>query len=174
MKTADIVIVGGGPAGLIAAGKLGKAGKSVILLEKMEKTGKKLRMTGKGRCNVSNSRPQREFINAFGPQGKFLYSAFSRYFRDDLLDFFKNELHIELTEERGGRIFPSSQNAHEIANKLTDWAVRHHVNILYHHACDSLIVQDGRIQAVSCQTPNGLRRFEASAVLIATGGASYP
>lgn len=174
MKTGDIVIVGGGPAGLIAAGKLGKAGLPVTLLEKMGKTGNKLRITGKGRCNVSNSRPKGEFIKAFGTQGKFLYSAFSRFFTDELLDFFQNELHISLTEERGGRIFPSSQNAHEIADKLTEWAIKHHVNILYHHAADSLIIKDGMIHAVSCRTTKGAQLYNASAVLIATGGASYP
>lgn len=81
MKTGDIVIVGGGPAGLIAAGKLGKAGLPVTLLEKMGKTGNKLRITGKGRCNVSNSRPKGEFIKAFGTQGNFyipLFRVFSR------------------------------------------------------------------------------------------------
>ncbi|MDD5581922.1 MAG: NAD(P)/FAD-dependent oxidoreductase [Candidatus Marinimicrobia bacterium] len=174
MTRQDIIIVGAGPAGLIAAGKLGKAGYSVTLLEKMEQTGKKLRMTGKGRCNVTNSRPKSEFINAFGKNGKFLHSAFSRFFSNDLVAFFQQNLHIDLMEERGGRIFPVSQNAHEIADKLTQWATQHHVTLLYNHQCVELLLHNNRIQAIKCKTPNGLKTFETKAVLLSTGGTSYP
>jgi predicted Rossmann fold flavoprotein len=174
MKTPEIVIAGAGPAGLIAAGTLGKEGHRVYVVEKNDKTGKKLRITGKGRGNITNSRPKSEFIQAFGRNGKFLYSAFSHFFRDELLMFFRNELHIEVTTERGGRIFPVSQNAHEIADKLTQWILDHHVEILYNHDCRSIYLEKNRVKSLMCLSPQGPRYLNPDAVLLSTGGASYP
>lgn len=170
----DAVVIGAGPAGLIAAGCMGKSGLSVCLLEKNEKSGKKLRITGKGRCNITNSRPKNEFIQAYGKNGKFLYSAFSVFFRDELLDFFKNTLSIEVTRERGGRIFPLSQDAHEIADKLATWAENQGVEIVYEHRCIS--VNPGEDGYLSLQITHENKPIDvlARSVLIATGGISYP
>lgn len=170
----DAVILGTGPAGLIAAGHLGKYGCKVCLLEKNETTGKKLRITGKGRCNITNNRPKNEFIRAYGKNGKFLYSAFSVFFRDELLDFFRNTLKIPVTEERGGRIFPESQNAHEIANKLTDWVVNQGVDILYRYHCLAVNQNPDKSLSLQISRENKPLEIQARTVLIATGGMSYP
>ena len=100
-----IIIIGGGPAGLMAAGEAARTGAQVLLLEKMKQPGRKLAITGKGRCNITNIAEIRDFIGHFGKTGKFLYQAFSRYFNKELMAFME-ELGVELSKERGGRVFP--------------------------------------------------------------------
>jgi len=174
MNLYDAVIVGAGPAGLIAAGLIGKYGYKVCILEKNEQSGLKLRITGKGRCNITNNRSKNEFIQAYGKNGKFLYSAFSVFFRDELLDFFRNTLNIHVTEERGGRIFPQSQNAHEIADKLTRWVQEQGVDIFYGHRCISLNKTKDELIYIQVTCENKPLEFQTKTVLLATGGKSYP
>ena len=110
MKARRVIVIGGGPAGLMAAGQAAQAGADTLLLEKMKRTGLKLCITGKGRCNVTNNADAADFISRFGKTGPFLRQAFARFFNSDLIDFF-NQLDLKLVTERGGRVFPASGNA---------------------------------------------------------------
>ena len=163
-------MIGGGPAGLLAAGTAAQKGCSVLLLEKMEQPGQKLRITGKGRCNLTNQTDLRTFISHFGKNGSFLYQAFSRFFVQDLLEFM-NGLGVDTIVERGGRIFPASENAHEVADVLIDWAKKQGVEIRTHAAVQGILVQDGAVKGVALK--NG-QEISADAVILAVGGASYP
>jgi len=120
MADFDVIVVGGGPAGMMAAGTAAASGVKTALLEKMDQPGRKLRITGKGRCNLTNSTPLDDFIDHFGEKGRFLYSAFSRFFSTELTDFMR-QLGIQTVEERGGRIFPLHDDAQEIVSALEVW-----------------------------------------------------
>ena len=120
MSALRVVVIGGGAAGLMAAGRAAECGADVVLLEKGPGLGRKLRISGKGRGNVTNTADLPEFIEAFAPNGKFLYGAFSRFFRDDLLDFLHGQ-GVETKIERGGRVFPVSDKASDIADAFERW-----------------------------------------------------
>ncbi|MBN1779779.1 NAD(P)/FAD-dependent oxidoreductase [bacterium] len=172
-----VLVVGGGAAGLMAAGCAARSGARVTLLEKMPAAGRKLAITGKGRCNLTNIASVRDFIPHFGPNGKFLYQAFSSFFSDELLDFFHG-LGIETVTERGGRVFPASSEAMDIVNALTAWNRREGVQIRTRTPVNALIVKQGRVQGVQTQPAQDSRepclQISADAVILATGGASYP
>ena len=123
MAAQRIIVIGGGPAGLMAAGQASLSGAEVTLLEKMDRPGRKLLLTGKGRCNLTNVAPLEDFLTHFGPNGLFLRQAFHRYFSDDLLDFFE-QLGVRTVTERGGRVFPTSSRAHEVVDGLICWAAK--------------------------------------------------
>jgi hypothetical protein len=106
----NIVVIGGGASGMMAAGRAAEMGAKVILLEKMERLGKKILITGKNRCNLTNTKPLKDFIAMYGVNGRFLYPSFRHFFRDALLDFLKQH-GVETKTERGGRIFPASDKA---------------------------------------------------------------
>lgn len=165
-----MIVIGGGPAGLMAAGTAAQKDCSVLLLEKMEQPGQKLRITGKGRCNLTNQTDLRTFISHFGKNGPFLYQAFSRLFVQDLLEFM-NGLGVDTIVERGGRVFPASENAHEVADVLIDWVKKQGVEIRTHAVVRDILVQDGAIKGVILG--NG-QEISADAVILAVGGASYP
>ncbi len=185
MADLDVIVVGGGPAGMMAAGMAAASGVKTNLLEKMEQPGRKLRITGKGRCNLTNSAPLDVFIGHFGENGRFLYSAFSRYFCADLLEFMQH-MGIQTVEERGGRIFPVHDDAQEIVLALQAWMAKNGVVLQTRAKVDKLIVDNGSIQgAVFVETQFPSPRFKsggdkveriirARAVILATGGASYP
>jgi hypothetical protein len=165
-----MIVVGGGPAGLMAAGQAALAGADVRLLEKMKQPARKLRITGKGRCNLTNVAPVREFVAHFGPNGRFLRGAFARFFSEDLVRFF-NELGVGTVTERGGRVFPASNEAGEIVDALVKWARACGVRIETGVPVTALPVEGGRVTGVEAGAG---RRYEADAVVVATGGASYP
>jgi len=100
-----VIVVGGGAAGLMAAGQAAELGAETLLLEKMDRPGRKLRITGKGRCNLTNVAPMSEFMAHFGDNGRFLRQAFFRFFAPDLVEFFE-DLGVRTLTERGGRVFP--------------------------------------------------------------------
>lgn len=164
-----IIIVGGGAAGMMAAGRAGALGAPVLLLEKTPKLGNKLRITGKGRCNLTNVAPWSDFIAHFGPNGRFLYGAFSQFFADDLRAFFADR-GVPTVVERGGRVFPKANDADLVADALVGYMQAGGVTIRRRTPVTHLSVSDGRITGVESDG----RQFGARAVIVATGGASYP
>ena len=138
----DVIVVGGGPAGLMAAGQAATRGLKTLLLEKMDVPGKKLCITGMKRCNLTNTANLDEFIAHFGKNGKFLRQAFNQFFSADLTNFIEI-LGIQTTVERGGRIFPSDGDATAVAEKLIYWAAQCGVKIQANSPVDAVTVIDG-------------------------------
>lgn len=164
-----VVIIGGGAAGLMAAVIAGREGAQVTLLEKMNYLGKKMGITGKGRCNVTNAAPMSEFIKNTPGNGKFLYGAYERFSNQDLLQLL-NEAGLETKVERGGRVFPASDSALDVRNTFMKLLKSYGVDVHLEEGAQEIIVEDGRVVAV--KTKNEI--YPADAVLIATGGKSYP
>ena len=164
-----LLVIGGGPAGLMAAGQAALAGASVLVLEKMHRPGRKLAITGKGRCNLTNVAPLTDFLAHFGPTGPFLRQAFHRFFTPELLAFFE-ELGLATVIERGGRVFPASGKAPEVVAALDGWRRRLGVRLRTDAPVERLLVADGRLAGVVCR---GETLF-CDAVVLAAGGSSYP
>ena len=169
MARPRIVVIGGGPAGLMAAGQAAAAGADTLLLEKMYRPARKLGITGKGRCNLTNAAPLSEFIEHFGRTGRFLRQAFSSFFSPDLIEFFES-LGLPLVTERGGRVFPASGSAPAVVRVLVKWAEQADVKIQCSSPVDRLVTDKEQIPGVVVQG----RKIPCGAVILATGGASYP
>ncbi|MCI9368408.1 MAG: NAD(P)/FAD-dependent oxidoreductase [Oscillospiraceae bacterium] len=165
-----IVVAGGGAAGMMAAITAARAGARVLLLEPNEKVGRKLYITGKGRCNVTNNCSQEELLASIPRNGKFLYSALSRFSPQAVMDFFE-ELGVPLKTERGGRVFPRSDKAADIVDALFFELRRQGVEVK-RDRLTGLRVQDGRLAAVTGEAEGTISGCEA--LILATGGASYP
>jgi hypothetical protein len=164
-----IIIIGAGASGMMAAGRAAELGANIALLEKTEHPGNKVLLSGKTRCNLTNAKELDDFIAMFGSNGRFLYSAFHRYFRDDLLAFF-GRYNVETKTERGGRIFPVSDDARDITKALERYMADHGVQLLTGIRVTGIQVDNGR--AAGVQTEEGA--FPAAAVILATGSASFP
>ncbi len=177
MKQFDTIIVGGGAAGLMAAGQSAMLGKRVLLLEKMNKPGRKLGITGKGRCNITNTAPEIEFINKIKPNGRFLRSSFSNFFSDDLIRFF-NDIGVKTVTERGGRVFPENGKATEVVRSLINWCQKQGVQTITNFQVNQLITEEGKVIGVNgTQDDHGKKQitsFFATRVIVTTGGLSYP
>src|SRR5450759_993777 len=166
---ADIIVIGGGAAGLMAAGRAGEVGAGVLLLEKTDGCGKKILVSGKTRCNLTNSAELKKFISMYGANGRFLHSAFHRFFRPELLSFM--ESHGLVTKvERGGRIFPVSDNAQDVVKVFKKYLAAGKVRVQLNTKVTSITIQDKGIYSVNTQSEN----FRCEAVIIAAGGASWP
>jgi predicted Rossmann fold flavoprotein len=165
----QVIVVGGGASGLMAAGQAAESGAKTLLLEKMHHPGRKLRITGKGRCNLTNVAPLPEFVAHFGTNGRFLRQAFSRFLAADLVAFFEG-LGVRTVTERGGRVFPTSDQAQEIVDALVRWVDERGVTLRTRSPVERLLVEGERVVGVT----SGDRLYRAGAVIIATGGASYP
>ena len=173
MTPRRVIVVGAGASGLMAAGQAAEMGASVLLLEKMDRPGRKLRITGKGRCNLTNVAPVSDFIAHFGPSGCFLRQAFYRFFTPDLLALFE-ELGVPTVTERGGRVFPVSQEARDVVDALVRWVRSGGVEIQTRLPVERLLVQGERVVGVKASPDPTGRTYRADAVIVATGGASYP
>lgn len=175
-RTERVIVVGGGAAGLMAAGQAAAAGASVLLLERTARLGAKLRITGKGRCNLTNTSPLEEFLEHFAfldhdPSSRsFLRNAFARFFAPELVAFFQ-ELGVPTVVERGGRIFPASEDAHQVAEALVRFVRSQGVEIRLRSRVAHLIQEGNQLSGVALERGELIR---AGAVIIATGGASYP
>jgi predicted Rossmann fold flavoprotein len=153
----------------MAAGRAAELGTRVLLLEKMGRVGIKLALTGKGRCNLTNSGDLQTFIENYRRNGKFLHNVFSRFFNDDLIAFFKNH-GLATVEERGKRIFPASSRAQDVIRALRDFVFSRGAGVRIHCPVRDILVEGGR--ATGVRTDSGI--FSAPRVILATGGASYP
>lgn len=166
----DLIVIGGGAAGLMAAGTAAQRGLSVTLIERNDKLARKVAITGKGRCNVTNSCPLlNDLISNVPVNGRFLYGAFSRFTTDDTIDFFEG-LGVPLKIERGNRVFPVSDRALDIVDALNKFITVNGVKRKQGRVTE-LIIENGAVKG--CVTDDG-RKFFAENVLIATGGISYP
>ncbi len=166
-KNIDLIVIGGGAAGLMAAGTAAENGKSVLVFDKNDKLGRKIRITGKGRCNVTNNCDNDTVIKSCVSSGRFLYSALSVLSPQDTMDFFEG-LGVPLKTERGNRVFPESDNANDIANALEKWCKDLGVRFKKETVLD-VLTEDGSVKGVKAQSGE----YSSAAVLIATGGASY-
>jgi hypothetical protein len=169
MNEYDVIVVGAGPAGLLAAGRAAELGNSVLILEKMERPGRKLLITGKGRCNVTNAAEIGEFITKVYPQGRFLRNAFSQYFSKDIIELLQN-YGLELSLQRGGRYFPLSNKASDVLDALLAWVHELKVEIRCHYRVEKILAENGHVSGVKA---NG-QEFLTSQLILATGGKSYP
>lgn len=165
-----VVVVGGGAAGLMAAVEAARAGASVVLLEKMPSLGRKLSITGKGRCNLTNNADRDRIIANMPGNGQFLYSALTAFGAKDTMAFFA-ELGVPTKTERGGRVFPASDRAADVVAAFRRELARLGVDVRLRAAVASILVEDGAASGV--KLADG-RTVPADAVILATGGASYP
>ncbi len=164
-----ILVIGGGAAGLMAAGQAAEAGADVMLLEKMIRPGRKICISGKGRCNLTNVADLRDFIEHFGRNGRFLHQPFHHFFTPELIDFFE-KLGLAVVTERGGRVFPKSGKAPDVLKVMLQWLKKTGVRIMPSSAVGSLLVRDGQLTGVRC----GKQEYSCDAAVLTTGGASYP
>ncbi len=169
MSTKTVVVIGGGAAGLMAAGQAALSGARVILLEKMKRPGRKICITGKGRCNLTNKADIEDFINHFEKNGRFLRQAFGHFFAPDLVTFFE-ENGLDVTLERGGRYFPTSGKAPDIVKVFLSWLAALKVEIRNNSQVKGLVIHDKNI--IGVVTNNG--KVICDSVILTTGGASYP
>lgn len=175
-KDNDVIVVGAGAAGLMAATVAAEQGRQVVLLEKMDQPGRKLRITGKGRCNLTNTSTLKDFMTHVGSDARFLRNCFARFFNTELMDFFEQR-GVPLTVERGNRVFPTSGKALDIFLALVEWLERNErVEMRKNSVVKSLVIvdeEDGSRRIGGVRLLNGETIF-APKVIVATGGMSYP
>ncbi len=168
-----VIVIGGGPAGMMSAITAKEQGNQVILLEKMESLGRKLLITGKGRCNITSSLGMDEFIQNTPGNGKFLYSCFQNYTNKDIIEFL-NKQGLEIKEERGNRIFPVTDKSQDVLKCFTKRLKELKVEIHYNTKVTKILVEkeDNGSKVIGVETNNG--KFKADKIILATGGKSYP
>ena len=165
----NVIVIGGGAAGMMAAIMSARNGNNVTILEKMRSMGRKLSITGKGRCNITNATEMDNFIKNVPGNGKFLYSAFNQFTNQDTINFF-NEIGVKTKVERGERVFPASDSAMEVIDKLKKELDRRKVKVTVNSKVERILVEDGKV--VGVKTEDNL--YNCDKVILATGGKSYP
>ena len=171
--TPHIIVVGGGAAGMMAAGRAAERGAKVILVEKTHRLGNKLLLTGGGRCNITNKASLKEFVNAFGKNGRFLYRAFTVFSNRDLIHFFSSR-GLEMRVDPDGKVFPADHRAESVLGVLRQYTDDGHVRLLHNTVVTTLIIRPGerlRAGGVRCSDRSVLN---AGKVIVAAGGLSYP
>jgi len=169
MQNKRVVVIGAGASGMMAAGRAGELGANVLLLEKTDGPGKKLLISGKERCNLTNAKPLDEFIPMYGDNGPFLYNVFHRFFRDGLIALLAR-YGVETKTERGGRIFPASDSAADVVKAFERYLASSRVEICLCRKVKDIMSAGGQVTGVV--TDSGT--FPAGSVVLATGGASFP
>ncbi|HAJ99784.1 MAG TPA: aminoacetone oxidase family FAD-binding enzyme [Bacteroidales bacterium] len=173
MKPYDILIIGAGAAGLIAAGRAGELGAKVMVVERNRVAGRKLLITGKGRCNITNDAPWDGYKENIFPEWRFFRQAFNQLGPKEVVEHF-HQLGLSTKVERGGRIFPESDKSADVVNTLLQWAQRNRVEFLYDQKVTKLLIENGSIKGVEVQTGNTVKSLFAHNIILASGGKSYP
>lgn len=164
-----VIVIGGGPAGMMAAAVAAQNGARVTLLEKKDRVGRKLRITGKGRCNITNAADREEFIDGYAGNGRFLYSALNQFSNRDLIDFIEKR-GLKTRVERGKRVFPQTDNAEDVVRVFYENLIGQGVEVRTSTGVKSIRLEGGSVTGV--RTADGL--LNCQAVIVATGGMSYP
>jgi len=170
MAIKRVIVLGAGASGMMAAGRAAESEAHVLLLEKSDRPGKKILISGKTRCNLTNARELDDFIGMYGENGQFLHSAFHRFFRDDLTALLQR-YGVATKVEQGGRVFPESDDAHDVVVALQQYLARNEVEIRTDIQVTEILVNNGRVTGVAA---TGEKTFPGQAVILAAGGASYP
>ena len=165
----QVIIIGAGPAGLLAAIAAAGSGAGVILLEKMSSPGKKLLITGSGRCNISNTADLDTFISKYFGHGKFLYPAFHLFFRPELISLLQKK-NIQFITENEGKMFPSSGSSKDVLKALLDEAEKLGVRLQTGETAEEILIRDDKVSGVRTRK----RVLEADSVILTAGGSSYP
>lgn len=166
----NVIVIGGGPAGMMVAITAKENGNNVILIEKMQSLGRKLLITGKGRCNITSSLDISEFIQNTPGNGMFLYSAYKNFTNNDIIEFLKGQ-GLRVKEERGNRIFPVTDKSKDVLECFMKRLKQLKVEILYNTKVDEILVNsDNIVTGVKCEN----KILYADKVILATGGMSYP
>lgn len=165
----DLIIIGAGASGMMAAVRGAMLGVKVLLLEKGPRLGTKLRLTGKGRCNLTNTAELDDFIAQFGKTGPFLYNSFLNFFNKELIEFFEAQ-GLKVKEERGGRIFPLSDSAHDVLNVFKKYLFENKVRIFFCAEVEKILANKNGVFGVSLKDK---RVIKSKKVILATGGLSY-
>ncbi len=169
MSNKKVVVIGGGAAGMLAAGMAGSRGFNVTLIEKNDKLGKKLLITGKGRCNITNNADVETLIENVPVNGKFLYSAFYTFTNADLINLL-NDLGLETKVERGQRVFPASDKAIDVVNTLKKYIRKNNVQVIEGEVVQ-VISKENKISKVILKDKSNI---SCDSIIVATGGVSYP
>ena len=171
MSKERIIVVGGGAAGIMASGQAASKGIDVLLIEKMNKLGSKIGISGKGRCNLTNAGDISNFVQHYPGNGKFLYAALKEFDNYSLLKFME-KYEVKTKVERGGRVFPEADDAEVIIKALKTYLVNSGAEITYGQTVKEIIVHDQRVKGVRVEGSGKI--YKAKSVIVATGGASYP
>ena len=170
MGNRKVIVVGAGAAGMLAACKSAERGNDTLLLEKNAIAGRKLLITGKGRCNITNNADMDGLIENIPGNGNFLYSAFYTFSNTDLMDLLE-EKGLKLKVERGGRVFPESDRAADVVRTLKRYMEQCGVKVLYNSALEDILIEEGKIRGVLLRDG---QRLDCDSLVLATGGVSYP
>lgn len=173
MNNYDVIVIGAGVAGLIAAGRAAELDANVLVIEKMRRPGIKLLLSGKGRCNITNSDDIDEFMKNVHPNGRFLKHAFYNFFSKDIIDLLHN-YDIETIIERGGRIFPASNKSADILNALLSNIKKYGAKFRYDCKVSNLLINQDAVTGVEIIENGQKKQITAKKVIICTGGKSYP
>jgi predicted Rossmann fold flavoprotein len=165
----DVIVIGAGASGMMAAGRAAEMGARVLLLEKMPRVGLKLGITGKGRCNLTNQGDIQSFLDSYSPDGRFLRNCYARFFNQDLMNFF-DQRGVPLVVERGGRVFPKSNRALDVVSALMIYLQKQGITLRKEQTVKEILIQTGQVQGVL----TARETLKAPVVILATGGASYP
>lgn len=168
-----VIIIGGGPAGMLAAISAAKNGNDVTILEKMNMLGKKLLITGKGRCNITSSIPIDEFIKNIPGNGMFLFSSFNNFSNEDILELL-NKQGVPTKVERGNRVFPVSDKSQDVKQALERELKKLKVKVILNAKVEKILVKDNIACGVYVDIQGEKRKIDADKIILATGGKSYP